>query len=341
MSTPAKKLPDDVQASVDEANRIEAQLRALQAGEPIGDESEPTPEPEPEETTLEEPPAEEPEPEPAPTVIDPDIDFRQRYLSLQGQFAERDRRIATLEAQLSAATEAREARARREEGAQPGLSDSDVSDYGQEMVDFARRAARDAVKDDLDALQRRNDELEQRLAGTTSTFEQAAKASYFTTMDNDFPQWRVLNENVGFLNWVGGIDLLSGQQRQVLLNQAVGDRNAPRTIAIFRSYLSEQEAVTGMVTPTPAPPAPGTTPESAPVARPGVVPLEALAGPGAGSGSGTDGSSQEGVKAWTQSQIGKFYDDARKGKYKHHPDRYAAIEREIQDAIRANRVTDS
>ena len=353
-SVSKKKLPADIQATIDSAKRIEQGI--LDARKPAESESgvdEPTETAEsPEggeageqsvqrptgEVAEEEgasPQGEDPRPvEPPPTVIADD--YEQKWRSLDGIVSQRDRRIAELEAQLDVATQSQQERASRLESAPEGLSAQDVENYGQEMVDFAQRAARDAVRGEIDALRSENAQLKQQLAGQAATTQASAHEVFLSNMDAQFPQWRSMNENPAFLAGLEGPDLLRGQQRRALLNDAVGQRNTVRTIALFKSYLSEKEAVNGMVNPQPASPTPSDAPPEP--ARPGRVPLEQMAAPGVGSGSGTDGNSDGGVQTVTQDEITRFYDDVRKGRYKMYPDRYAAMEQKIQAAIRAGKV---
>ena len=352
-----KKLPKDIQDSIDVANEIETVLRRGPEEEISADEQNDSNGAAPDAgAAATEAPAAAPvevaegktqapgrpngeaqEQEP-PAPVEPDnADYRQRWLSLNGMLSSKDREIARLQAELEAATAARNERARAvDQGSLEGVTEQDIEDYGSDMVEAMKRAAMDAVRDELDGLKARNRELEQRLAGQNAQTKQSAHEAFLRDMDRDFPLWRKLNNDQPFLDWLEEPDLLSGQQRHALLSSAVGDRNTARAIAIFKTYLSEKEAVAGIV--DPAPVQPSLDAPSEPV-RPGRVPLETMATPGAGSPGGTDGTSGEGVKDWSESQIAAFYNEATKtGLARRHPDRYRAVEQEIQAAIRAGKV---
>ena len=67
------------------------------------------------------------------------------------------------------------------------------------------------------------------------------------------------------------------------------------------------------------------------------VDLASLASPGSGSGGGADNINETG-RVWRESEIGSFYEDARKGLFKGRKEEYDATEREIQNAMTQGRI---
>jgi hypothetical protein len=111
------------------------------------------------------------------------------------------------------------------------LTQGDVNNYGTDLVDFTQRAAVQAVAPHLQALDQQNHELRQRLAAEARhRLDQQVEAA--------IPNWRDLDQHPDWHQWLLGIDPLSGELRQNLLNQAKASGDAARCIAFFRSFFN-------------------------------------------------------------------------------------------------------
>src|SRR5215831_19328564 len=103
------------------------------------------------------------------------------------------------------------------------------------MLDFAQRAAAHAVGPHLDALQRQSADLQAQLARETSRSVDAA-------LDRAVPNWREINRDPRWLNWLLLPEPLSGRSRQLLLDDATARGNAASVIALFNGFLREAGA---------------------------------------------------------------------------------------------------
>ena len=63
------------------------------------------------------------------------------------------------------------------------------------------------------------------------------------------PNWREINRNPRWLQWLQEIDSLSGRTRQQLLNDATAAGDAPRVIAFFRGFQQEVGQAPGRARP--------------------------------------------------------------------------------------------
>jgi hypothetical protein len=139
-------------------------------------------------------------------------------------------------------------------------------------------------------------------------------------LDQSAPNWRALNNDEAFLNWLDMVDPLAGMSRQQLLDSAVKAQDAARAAAFFNAYTREN----GVPTPTPAP-TPGVNPQ-----------LEALVAPGKGRGGAPPSNEKPPV---TREYIAEFYRDVAAGKYRDRLAEKQKIESDIFAAQREGRVT--
>jgi hypothetical protein len=125
------------------------------------------------------------------------------------------------------------------------LTDQDVQNYGSELIDLTQRAAAQALTPTLVQIQQDNAELRQRLAIEARhrlDAQVAAAVPNYREIDRD-PRWH---------QWLLSVDALSGQQRQVLLNQAIAESNATRVIGFFKGWQREAGADAGQAAQQPS-----------------------------------------------------------------------------------------
>ena len=157
------------------------------------------------------------------------------------------------------------------------LTRKDVDDYGHDLVDFAQRAAAQALTPHLQHLDQQNAELHQRLARTS-------RLALDQSVEQAVPNYRDIDRDPAWHDWLRSSDPLSSQPRQFLLNDAIAQGDAPRVIAFFKGFERASQA---------APPAPQ---HRAAASRASTRP----------SPSGT---------IYTRAQISKLYDQHRRGAY--------------------------
>jgi hypothetical protein len=109
------------------------------------------------------------------------------------------------------------------------LTQADVENYGSELLDVSQRAAMQAVAPYLQNLEQQNAQLwhqqarEQRRALDERV---AAAVPNFREVDRD-PRWH---------QWLIGVDLMSGRVRQSLLNEAINSGDAQRVQLFFKQF---------------------------------------------------------------------------------------------------------
>lgn len=205
------------------------------------------------------------------------------------------------------------------------IKPEEVEEYGADLIDVIKRAARQSIQPELQRLQKENDALKGSIGNVSKTMGESARKSVISSLAEHVPDWQEINSNENFLNWLDQPDLFSGQPRQDLLTQAFGNNDAQRVIAFFKSYIDE----TAVVQPT-------TTPTRTAVQPP--VRTSSLVAPGK-TKAATAASTQEPEKRiWTQPQIAAFYSAVRKGEFKDNEADKRSIESDIIDAANTGRI---
>lgn len=208
----------------------------------------------------------------------------------------------------------------------PLVTDKDRQEFGDDMIDFATRAARAAVAPELDALRTQNKALQ-------STTMKAAQAVLYRELDIAVPNWREINADPRWKAWLRLPDLYSRQVRGRLLQEAFQAADAPRVLAFLHGFISHEAAMTRDEVPTP----PSPTPPQQPAPRTPPLALEAIASP-ARSPSGSDNSATAEKPIYTREQIKTFYAQVRQGLWRGRDDEKLAIERDMFAAQSEGRI---
>lgn len=281
----------------------------------------------------------EPPPAAAPPSAPPVEDFEHKFNVLQGKYnsevvavrqtAQRQAERITVLEQLIETMKANPPTppapaAPSADDKKPGkryVKPEDIEEYGTDMVEFAQRAAREAVEPELERLRSENARLQQQLGDTTRHVQESARDRLFRTLSEQVPDWQTLNNDQKFLAWLDEADVFSGGQRRTALDTAYNANDAQRVVAIFKAYKREDSATDQL--PTPA-------------ARTAAVSLETLVAPGTPKGAPSAEAPGDNKKVWTEKEISQFYDKKRRKLIS--AEEANKQEREIAMAIRENRV---
>jgi hypothetical protein len=179
------------------------------------------------------------------------------------------------------------------------LTQTDLDNYGPDLIDVSQRAAMNAVAPHLQNLEQQNRELQQRLAIE-------ARRNLDAAVERALPNYRETDRDPRWHRWLLEIDPLTGQPRQALLNSAIASFDANRVIAFFKGFLREA----------------GGTKAS-----------QASSAPGAGRARSSGGK-----PFYTRDQITKLYDQHRRGAYVGREAEWARLEVDIIRAGAEGRI---
>lgn len=283
------------------------------------------------------PPTQAPPPPPtqAPAPQEPP-NFEHQYNSMKGRYDASQRTIGSLQEQMSQMGDelmrVQQVLTNPNINRNPSLSpdikpayitDEDVKNYGADLIDVTKRAALEAVAPTLTALQQENQRLNQQVS-------QQRTQGIYERLDESMPDWRQVNEDPRWRQWLRLRDFNSSPVRQEQLNMAMRAADAPRVLAFFKRF-QDEEAATGQ-TSVSQPPQPQSEPRVA------AIPLASLASPGRLNPAPGNTQAPDAKPIWSHAEIKNFYNAVRTNYFAGRDADKARIEADIFAAQREGRV---
>lgn len=187
------------------------------------------------------------------------------------------------------------------------LTDKDREEYGADMVDFISRA----VSEGTDSLREENQALRQELSqikGVVPAVQRlnqqqqvSREDSFWGALSANVTDWQDVNADQRFRSWLLEADPMTGITRDVYLKDAQRDLDVNRVANIFNNW-KQQFSV----------PSNTKADDNRTATR---NELEMQLSPGSRTGNSTSTTLAQ-PKKWSNADIGKFYDDVRKGVFK-------------------------
>lgn len=260
--------------------------------------------------------------------------WEHKYKSMHGRFTRSQEQIrelterianmqnvmATLQATTASAAPLPELSAERL------ISDEEAAEYGEDFLSVVGKKAREELAPVIKGYQDKIAELERRLEGFTGKIQQDSHKELLSKLDEKLPNWRELNTNQEFLDWLSLPDPYSGAIRHDMLKAAYAHGDAHRVLAFFNGFLSEEAVV-----------APAGQEPDAQVTKVPKVPLAHLAAPGRAKTAAASTAPAE-KPIFTRAQIAAFYADVAAGKYRGRDTEKNKAEAMIFDAQREGRI---
>ncbi|MCK9342284.1 MAG: hypothetical protein M0P33_00040 [Massilibacteroides sp.] len=265
--------------------------------------------------------------------------FEHRFKVLQGKYdAEVPRLYKEIEQlrqqnQLILA-EAQKARA-EEKPAEPakkstaGATPEEVEEYGQDFIDFVRRVAREEVVTKAREIEAYLNNVNQRVNSVGETVQVSAKEKFLGKLAKEVPDWERWNVDKGFLDWLAGVDEVTGYARKPALDEAAANLNVDRVIRMFNAY---KKLVGVSVKPAETRKPVASDPKSKKQRE-----LERMVLPGTKKGSSVRNTDEP--KTYTREEIKAFYVAVKDGDFKGREDEQNKIERDIMLAQVEGRIT--
>ena len=260
-------LPKQVQAQADALEQYERQVaeaRNAQQPKPAD-----TPDPPPET-----PPGDTPAPAPAPAPAEPpkpaDDDsgtWRQRYLSLQGQYNSQvpalQQQVQTLTesvAQLTQQLKTKEAPPPESAPEADLVTSKDVEAFGEDLVDLARRIAKDEfgkreskyIKQ-IEALQGQLAEAKGQVGEVVESTAKSANERFFETLDARLPGWDKVQATAECQEWLGTRIPGTAATWDLALKEAAGRRDVQTALEVFDAFFAKHPTLNPKAEPAPAP----------------------------------------------------------------------------------------
>lgn len=231
------KLPEAIRRELAEAERLEQQMYGQPA--PQEGNTEPVPEPVEPEVVAEDPPTQVAQP-----VQDEDETYRRRYEVLNGKYAAE---VPRLHAQLRETTTQLQAMAAEIERLRSAPQapaapekDTDAETFGEDLTEaIDRRAERKAqaiVAEQTHQLVQYIKKLESQLGTVNQQVEVSAQDRFYGQLARLVPDYEAVNQDHGFLQWLGEVDPVYGVPRQVALDSAAQRMDADQVANVFNAY---------------------------------------------------------------------------------------------------------
>lgn len=262
--------------------------------------------------------------------------YAQRWRSLQGSYnatvrqkGELEQRVQQMEQLLASLSEQAPTKAQPDRTPEPVsyISQQEADDYG-ESIDVMRKVSREELVPVASRLAQIESMLQQMQAtvvpqvnAVSQRQQVSAEQQFWSELTMYVPNWRDVNDNDGFQNWLLEVDPLTGSNRQTYLEHAQRDLDANRVSAFFLTWLETS----------------GQAPVAQSAPNPASAELEKQVAPGRSRGTGSTSSKQP--KTYSPDDIKSFFNDVRMGKYKGREQERDRIERDIFTAQREGRIT--
>jgi uncharacterized protein YukE len=260
-------LPKQVQAQVDALERYEQQVRDAQATEPKPDE---TPNSEPPEAAPETQSQATTPPEPPKPVVEDDNSptWKQRYLSLQGQYNTQvpalQQQVQELKDSMSQmARKLEEAPAHPAQTAQPAsdlVTKNDVETFGEDLVDLARRIAKDefgkresSYRQEIQQLQSQLAEAKGQVGEVVQNQAKTAEERFFDGLSNAIPTWEAVQATEECQAWLRTRIPGTGATWNQALNDAAARHDLSAVVELFETFFERHPALNPKAPPPTAP----------------------------------------------------------------------------------------
>lgn len=259
-------LPKQVQAQADALEQFEQQVAAARAAnEPKQDEP-PDPPKDPEGSAPAPAPAPAPTEAPKPTDDDSST-WRQRYLSLQGQYNSQvpalQQQVQTLTesvAQLTQQLKTKEAPAPASEPEAELVTKKDVDAFGEDLVDLARRIAKEEFGKreskylkQIEALQGQLAEAKGQVGEVVESTAKSANERFFEALDARIPGWDTVQGTAECQEWLGTRIPGTTATWDMALKDAATRRDVKTVLEVFEVFFEKHPALNPNKPPAPAP----------------------------------------------------------------------------------------
>jgi len=281
------------------------------------------------------PPAPAPEPAPVTEPVTPpppagEADWERRYKAMKGRYDSeigplRDevRRLNNLVTEYSAEIQTLQAQKPAKETTFDGLiTDEERRDYGEDFLNVVAKRAKEVVGGELAAAQEKITKLEKMLGPVAAKTQQSDRQQMFAHLDEQVSNWREINTDANFLQWLDLPDAYTGRIRKDLLTIAYNENSGSKVAAFFKGFLREAALV-----------APPSQTHSDPSPK---VPLESLAAPGRAKTAAPGRPADKPI--FKRADITRFYSERAAGKWRGREKEAAALELQIHEAVNEGRV---
>lgn len=265
---------------------------------------------------------EAPAPTPPQPVASPEktVEYwEHRFKTLQGMEAAEKKRLKDLLSSQEAALKDLAAQldsvkksVPREFDLRQYLSEEELATLDKEQLTATLKVATQASSVEMqEEIKRHINPLKEELEKVNKTTQEAKVAAFLDVIEIGVPDFREINNDPRFHDWLAVEDALTGNTRQAALEAAEKSLNAKRVVTIFKAFLETLKK-----------------------------PEKDLSRQVQPNGSHvTPNTNVSGVPSFTRAEVAKFYSDVRRGVYRGRTKEMEEMERKIERANDMGKIT--
>jgi hypothetical protein len=197
------------------------------------------------------------------------------------------------------------------------------SDFLRAVNRRAKIVANQLVSAQVAELQARIDKLGGSVSNIGRATEQTARDRLKADLSKVFPEWREVDEDPLFHEWLEDRDAFSGLKRADIFANAVQSNDCDRVVMVYKGYSDEQKAVGAHTRPN---------------GNSGRVRTDTLAAPSGGRATPRTPTAPAAPEGFTGQQIRDFYEKKRRGQLGMSDAEIADMEARIHQAGVEGRV---
>lgn len=202
------------------------------------------------------------------------------------------------------------------------LDREDEERFGSDFVRAVNRRAKivanQLVSAQVAELQARIDKLGGSVSSIGRATEQTARDRLKADLSKVFPEWREVDEDPLFHEWLEDRDAFSGLKRADIFANAVQSNDCDRVVMVYKGYSDEQKAVGAHTRPN---------------GNSGRVRTDTLAAPSGGRATPRTPTAPAAPEVFTGRQIREFYNKKMRGELGMSDAEIADMERRIHAAV--------
>lgn len=204
----------------------------------------------------------------------------QRWRSLQGMIDKRDSELDQMRQLIATLQQP----PKEPERPQSFVTKADEDAFGADMIDLNRRVAKETVNAEVNQLKQYIAKLEDKLGIVSQATVQNNQARFEERLDFAVPNWTQINEDPGFIAWLG-------KYRLVALRTAYQEFDVDGVAQFFKDYIASLPK---------------------PAAAPVQPSAEEIVAPGKGNNGTPPSAPAENI--WTREDIARLYRDKQEGR---------------------------
>jgi hypothetical protein len=216
------------------------------------------------------------------------------------------------------------------------LTQEEREQYGDEFLNVVAKKAHEIVGPLKKELEEKIKRLDSQVGNVNQHVDTAAKDRMFAALDKHIPDWREVNNDPNFVQWLQLPDAYTGAIRHNLLKAAFNQNDSGRVAAFFNGFLAEEAATAPQGQPRDSDAPAQATNGSVRSQQTPKTSLDTLAAPGRAKSAAAQAPAEKPI--FTRAQIAAFYTAIAAGKYAGRDKEKDKLEAQIFSAQQEGRI---